>query len=49
MKKKKMEKYGKIVGKKFFPILLKFPENIDVDEKWQFIIADILYKKKIKF
>jgi CMP-N,N'-diacetyllegionaminic acid synthase len=49
IEKKKMEKYGKIVGKKFFPILLKFPENIDVDEKWQFIIADILYKKKIKF
>lgn len=47
---KKMKNEKRIVGKKFFPIILKFPENIDVDEIWQFHVAEKLYpifKKKI--
>jgi CMP-N,N'-diacetyllegionaminic acid synthase len=27
---------GRIVSDKYIPVILKFPENIDIDEKWQF-------------
>lgn len=42
---KLMYKESRIVGRKFFPFVLKFPENIDVDEPWQFKNAENLYKK----
>lgn len=42
---KTMYKQSRIVGKKFLPYVLKFPENIDVDEPWQFKNAENLYKK----
>lgn len=48
--KKKMHIEKRIVGKKFFPLTLNYPENIDVDEIWQFKVAEKLYpiyKKKI--
>lgn len=48
--KKQMYEGSRIVGKNFFPISLSFPENIDVDEQWQFIVAEKLYlviKKKL--
>ena len=48
--KKQMFEQSRIVGKKFFPKVLSFPENLDVDEKWQFIVAEKIYlkfKKKI--
>lgn len=35
---------SRIVGKNFYPFVLKFPENIDVDEPWQFENAQLLYK-----
>ena len=38
-----MYEESRIVGKNFFPISLSFPENIDVDEQWQFIVAEKLY------
>ncbi len=50
IEKKKMLNEGRIVGKKFYPIMLEYPENIDVDEQWQFQVAELLYlkfKKKI--
>lgn len=48
--KKKMHIEKRIVGKKFFPLILNYPENIDVDEIWQFHVAEKLYpiyKQKI--
>ena len=43
--KKQMFQQSRIIGKKFFPKVLSFPENLDVDEKWQFIVAGQIYKK----
>lgn len=42
---KTMFKESRIVGRKFLPFVLKFPENIDVDEPWQFKNAENLYKR----
>ena len=33
------------MGKHFIPVNLNFPENIDIDDKWQFIIGDLIEKK----
>jgi N-acylneuraminate cytidylyltransferase len=38
-----MKKHGRIVANKYVPIQLKFPENIDIDEEWQFNFADKAY------
>ena len=42
-----MKNKGRIVGKHFIPVNLNFPENIDIDDKWQFIIGDLIEKKKL--
>lgn len=39
-----MYSYGKIVSSKFLPVILEFPENIDIDEKWQFQFASKFIK-----
>ena len=44
-----MRDKGRIVGKSFFPVKLNFPENIDIDDKWQFIIGNLIINKKINF
>ena len=44
-----MRDRGRIVGKSFFPVKLNFPENIDIDDKWQFIIGNLIINKKINF
>ena len=38
-----MHSYGKIVSNKFLPAVLEFPENIDIDEEWQFKFASKLF------
>ena len=35
---------GRIVSNKYMPVILKFPENIDIDEKWQFDYASKIFK-----
>ena len=35
---------GKIVSNKFLPVILEFPENIDIDEEWQFQFASKLFR-----
>ena len=40
-----MEAKGRIVGDKYYPIVLKFPENIDIDDMWQFELGNVLEKK----
>ncbi len=35
---------GKIVSNSFLPVSLEFPENIDIDETWQFQFASKLFK-----
>ena len=40
----KMRKEGRIVGKRFFPLILKFPESLDIDNKWQFEIGEVISK-----
>lgn len=39
-----MYSQGKIVSNKFIPVSLEFPENIDIDEEWQFQFASKLFK-----
>ena len=41
-----MKKKGRITSDNFFPIELNFPENIDIDTKWQFRLGNILKKSK---
>jgi len=45
--KEYMFKKGRITSDNFYPIELNFPENIDIDNKWQFMIGDYLKKKKL--
>ena len=42
-----MRQRGRITSDNFYPIELNFPENIDIDNKWQFMFGDYL-KSKIK-
>jgi CMP-N-acetylneuraminic acid synthetase len=35
---------GRIVSNKYIPVILRFPENIDIDEKWQFNYASKIFK-----
>lgn len=44
--KEYMLKKGRITSDNFYPIELNFPENIDIDNKWQFMIGDYLKRKK---
>jgi len=44
---KYMRKKGRIVGERFIPLVLKFPENLDIDDGWQFKLGNILKKKGI--
>ena len=37
-----MRNKGRIVGHKFFPVRLQFPESLDIDDQWQFKIGKIL-------
>jgi CMP-N,N'-diacetyllegionaminic acid synthase len=39
-----MYSQGKIVSDKFLPVILEFPENIDIDEKWQFQFAKKIFR-----
>jgi len=41
-----MKKKGRIVGEKFYPLILKYPETLDIDHQWQFDIANIIAIKK---
>jgi len=36
---------GRIVGDRYLPLILDFPENIDIDDKWQLELGKILIKK----
>tara|TARA_B100001123_G_C15272461_1_gene1010837 strand:+ start:631 stop:1290 length:660 start_codon:yes stop_codon:yes gene_type:complete len=45
---KYMKSKGRIVGEKFFPLILKQPESFDLDYQWQFDIADTIIKKMKK-
>ena len=45
VEKKYMESKGRIIGDKFIPVILDFPETIDIDDKWQFELGQILIKK----
>ena len=45
IKKKYMESKGRIIGDKYIPVILDFPETIDIDDKWQFELGQILIKK----
>ena len=42
-----MLKKGRITSDKFFPLYLNFPENLDIDNKWQFKIGNYLKKNKL--
>ncbi len=44
-----MAKYGRITSDNFYPYILNFPENIDIDNKWQFMIGDFIQKNRHKF
>ena len=46
---KYMKKYGRITSDNFYPYILGFPENIDIDNKWQFLIGDFIQKNISKF
>ena len=37
-----MKKKGRITSDNFFPIELKFPENIDIDNEWQFLYGNFI-------
>ena len=39
-----MKTKGMIVGKNFFPLVLKYPESLDIDEQWQFNIGKMVIK-----
>lgn len=45
--KEYMLKKGRITSDNFYPIQLDFPENIDIDNKWQFMIGDYLKKRNV--
>lgn len=45
VEKNYMLKEGRIVGEKLIPIVLNFPENIDIDNIWQFKLGNILINK----
>lgn len=36
---------GRIIGDKYIPVILDFPETIDIDDQWQFELGKILIKK----
>ncbi len=42
-----MLKKGRITSDNFYPMELNFPENIDIDNKWQFMIGDYLKRKRL--
>ncbi|MDC1096236.1 hypothetical protein OAS47_02830 [Pelagibacteraceae bacterium] len=44
-----MKKKGRITTDNFYPIPLEFPETIDIDDKWQFLIGDYLERHKKLF
>ena len=45
VKKNYMKLRGRIIGKKYIPIILDFPESIDIDDKWQFDLGNIIINK----
>lgn len=45
VEKNYMLKEGRIVGEKLIPIVLNFPENIDIDNIRQFKLGNILINK----
>ena len=45
VEKKYMKSKGRIIGEKFTPVILNFPETIDIDDMWQFELGQILIKK----
>ena len=45
VERKYMESKGRIIGDKYIPIILDFPETIDIDDQWQFELGKILIKK----
>ena len=40
-----MQSKGRIVGDNYVPVILDFPESIDIDDKWQFELGRALIKK----
>ena len=45
VEKKYMQSKGRIVGDNYVPVILDFPESIDIDDKWQFELGRALIKK----
>ena len=43
-----MKKFGRIVGDNFYPFVLKFPEDLDIDDMWQFNLGELIFKNKKK-
>ena len=44
--KKNLIKNQNVIGKKPFKVIIDFPENIDIDENYQYKIANLFYNKK---
>ena len=45
VERKYMESKGRIIGDKYIPVVLDFPETIDIDDQWQFELGRVLIKK----
>lgn len=43
--KKNLIKYRNVIGKKPYKVIIDFPENIDIDENYQYEIANFINKK----
>ena len=41
-----MRKKGRITSDNYYSFPLRFPETIDIDNKWQFLIGDFIQKNK---
>jgi len=41
-----MKKKGRIIGEKFYPLVLRHPETLDIDHQWQFDIGNIIANQK---
>ena len=45
--KKKLIKKKNVVGTKPFKVIINFPEDIDIDEKYQYEVAKFIIDKKV--
>jgi CMP-N-acetylneuraminic acid synthetase len=44
-----MRLFERITPDKYYPVVIDFPKNIDIDNKWQFTIGDYIKKNTNKF